>query len=1389
MNLLLDSTTVTHSLELALQKTQNFLADLARDADFTAKMTRAFGNNFDADIAKSLAGDWANGDFEKLPLIEIRSSAEINGAKGAFAGANNTIYLSRELVDENSNNIDAIANVLLEEIGHSIDWQLNNSDTPGDEGEIFSALIRGETLEEGQLLLLRVEDDKATISLNGQVIDIEQALTITSITPTPGTADNPTKINIPSDRNLADANPKKININFDYVNDTGGRVYIFVDSLGEQTNTGSFFYDSDDDPETNPGLKPASGSGYHFLYRYEPGKVSDIKILMQRVIGESGYGPILEEVPINGNYLYVTETPETETPKTETPKTDKKEIDLSVAMSASPDSVKVGESLTYTLTVTNNGSENATEVALTQTLINNVTFVSSTQTPGENNNGVLVFNLGSLASGETKTIDVVVTPNQAGEISNTASVGAKEIDSDNNNNTVTETTNVLGDTTELSISDTWVAVGKTANEKIIKFKVSLSKPSTEEVKVKFKTLKDSSDTATSSLEAGPNSADYADYEAIKENEQEDKNTLIFAPGGKTTEEITIKVFGETAVTDQIFEYFARETAYKTSWKKGDDVDKAYKDWGYTVDETFGDVTDFYAVGLTSDETFSVQLFDPSPNASIVDGIAKGTIQDLNKPPVLAIRGTVPSEILTLYDDANPDGIGYRQFTENKAVVENWLNQVSNPTASEAKPVKPNITGHSLGGALTQWFAGNYPGNLGQVVTFNSPGIASGYSGKAENITHYITSGDIVSMAGSSYLPGSYTLSSYIGGPLTPLPVGTNNKHSVPVIAQSIVGGQSKPANLSQQPGLSTDQLSNYLFEYPTDPDYFAFRYSVARVPIIGPDIAAALRFRGTTEAKRKLIGSVLYKVVEVSEQVLAAWEAAKSWVGENIQDVLRKLDLQALNVMELNSASSTANNVGLTELNTQQQTDSLSSTLQSALQLAQSQLKEFTEKPDFNTKINLAFGNDINAELSATLLQKWVNGDFNDLATIKIVPASEIYGANGAFSLGYDTIYLSQEYLKQNQSNIQVISNLLLEEIGHSIDSKINELDAPGDEGEIFAALVQNVSLDDQKLQALKAENDIVSLDLSQLENQPQPSGAKNFWEAVPYWPVEAWNATTQWSSDNWNATTKWTAQDWNATTKWTAQDWNATPTRTPELTPTFEESNNGDTLIGTNSNDLIVGRQGNDVLIGKLGNDTLFGGLGNDLLYGNQDEDILNGNQGNDSLYGGKGKDIVRGGKDDDLVLGDMGDDTLFGDMGNDYLYGGKDNDVVHGGKDDDLVSGDLGNDTLFGDIGNDTVSGGAGDDLLNGGLGNDSLIGGDGRDRFVLNSDAGVDIITDFQTGQDLLGLSGGLTFNQLTISQGTGIQAQDTLIRIASTGELLASVTGLSSSSLTQDMFALI
>ncbi|WP_293349386.1 MULTISPECIES: hypothetical protein [unclassified Microcoleus] len=101
--------------------------------------------------------------------------------------------------------------------------------------------------------------------------------------------------------------------------------------------------------------------------------------------------------------------------------------------------------------------------------------------------------------------------------------------------------------------------------------------------------------------------------------------------------------------------------------------------------------------------------------------------------------------------------------------------------------------------------------------------------------------------------------------------------------------------------------------------------------------------------------------------------------------------------------------------------------------------------------------------------------------------------------------------------------------------------------------------------------------------------------------------------------------------------------------------------------------------------------------------------------------------------------------------------------------------NDTLRGGKGNDILLGGDGDDFLFGEEGDDTLIGGLGSDRFLLSNDSGIDTVADFEDGKDLLALASGITFSQLAIIQSDGA----TLIRLAATGEILASLTGVSSS----------
>ena len=159
----------------AMSEVYGDLSKFAAGPDFVAKMNVAFGENWDAAGAKALAEGWFNGDFSDIPSVKVVSSPEIAGANGAFAAATDTIYLSKEFLAENAMNPAAVADVLLEEIGHSVDARLNVADSPGDEGAIFGAIVHGKTFDATDLASLKAEDDSATIHLNGKEIQVEKA--------------------------------------------------------------------------------------------------------------------------------------------------------------------------------------------------------------------------------------------------------------------------------------------------------------------------------------------------------------------------------------------------------------------------------------------------------------------------------------------------------------------------------------------------------------------------------------------------------------------------------------------------------------------------------------------------------------------------------------------------------------------------------------------------------------------------------------------------------------------------------------------------------------------------------------------------------------------------------------------------------------------------------------------------------------------------------------------------------------------------------------------------------------------------------------------------------------------------------------------------------------
>lgn len=159
---------------LNIQQTLNQVLDLldgfTADSDFLRKISLAFGE----EKAAIISSDGLQSALNTLPAIDIRSSEELNGALGAFSASTATIYLSEDILSDQG----LVVQVLLEEIGHYLDNYFGDGDTVGDEGELFSAVVRGVDLSESELIRIQTENDATVINLGKQLIEIEQATPI-----------------------------------------------------------------------------------------------------------------------------------------------------------------------------------------------------------------------------------------------------------------------------------------------------------------------------------------------------------------------------------------------------------------------------------------------------------------------------------------------------------------------------------------------------------------------------------------------------------------------------------------------------------------------------------------------------------------------------------------------------------------------------------------------------------------------------------------------------------------------------------------------------------------------------------------------------------------------------------------------------------------------------------------------------------------------------------------------------------------------------------------------------------------------------------------------------------------------------------------------------------
>lgn len=119
-------------------------------------------------------------------------------------------------------------------------------------------------------------------------------------------------------------------------------------------------------------------------------------------------------------------------------------VDLAITQQDSPDPVFRGADLTYNLLITNNGPSAVSGAQVQDSLSPDVSLVSLTSGQGHcRATAIIGCSLGSLASGASATVQIVVKPTIAGELHNTVSITGIEPDPVTANNVVSITTTVV----------------------------------------------------------------------------------------------------------------------------------------------------------------------------------------------------------------------------------------------------------------------------------------------------------------------------------------------------------------------------------------------------------------------------------------------------------------------------------------------------------------------------------------------------------------------------------------------------------------------------------------------------------------------------------------------------------------------------------------------------------------------------------------------------------------------------------------------------------------------------------------------------------------------------------------------------------------------------------
>ncbi len=185
-------------------------------------------------------------------------------------------------------------------------------------------------------------------------------------------------------------------------------------------------------PISSPGLVEVN------LETLAAGASATVTIVVQT--GAGSVGSITDSATITSQQTDPTPSLESATVTT----TVQAAADVSVSLSESPSPALVGNDLTYTITVDNQGPDAAGNVVATLPVSSGLSFVSATTGAGTvaDEDGQVVATLGNLGVNAPVTVTVVLQAQTTGELTETASVSSQADDPNTANNSASVTTEV-----------------------------------------------------------------------------------------------------------------------------------------------------------------------------------------------------------------------------------------------------------------------------------------------------------------------------------------------------------------------------------------------------------------------------------------------------------------------------------------------------------------------------------------------------------------------------------------------------------------------------------------------------------------------------------------------------------------------------------------------------------------------------------------------------------------------------------------------------------------------------------------------------------------------------------------------------------------------------------